>query len=1037
MKPLILTMQAFVPYAARQRIDLRPALDHGLFGIYGATGAGKSTLFTAITYALFGEARGGSALRSHHANDDVLTRVDLIFEVGGRHFRVVREPDQTRPAKRGGGVTTHKHAAWLFDVTGMDLATVSDAAPGKLLAEKKVSTVNARIVEILGYGLQQFQQIVLLPQGRFETFLNAGTNERQQILSELFDVSAYRRLTDHLKQRVAIADQQIKRLRETCESVLSREGFADLGALDEGVLGEAARLQAGELAQTRAKEEAVRAQEAFETAAHNHAAFERHHQAEQAVSALEAQKADDAARRRTLSRARAAAVVEPVANALREAELVLAQAQRQSLDADERARDRLVLHEESERRLTAVLAQRTLVEQQRDEHATCVRFMRLIDESEALAAQARSTAAEAHDRQAAAGQARERLSGLEAQHRESCVALDRARADALLRAELNLALATKETALREARAYESAEARHAAATHEASIAAAADAEAAAALLRADGGVAHIDQALLASHAAHLAAHLSPGEPCAVCGSTHHPAPADARSTAPSQRHHGPGDEVEASATTLAARYQRAKAALNDARRAADEARARKQRCDAVVEEARAALARGPLPEVSAKAIERECRALRERVRACGEAPPVEVLQEATTKLDRKLSEAANALKRAQLEAERASEAASRAEIALQERLAPIPQGLRARSTLEKRLGSLHERIAAFDAALEAGEAARGAAREAVLAADLEAKGARRAVGEATSQVNRRRVAWRSALDESDLSEEQFVASQVSQEEMEALDAATRAFAVALEAARRELATAAAALAQHGRPNMPALEAQRDGARARLEKAQEAQANLRSRYRHLQAMAAQCRALLEDATVQDQRTARLRRLAEAFDGQGKGARVKLETFAIGLMFEHVLEAANLRLGPMTRGRYAFTREGEGASSGGGYRGLEIFVFDSHTGRARAPSTLSGGEKFIAALALALGLSDIVEQSSGRVRLDALFIDEGFGTLDSEDNGGTLEQVLQALPDLVGQGRAIGLISHVPEVQRAVPHGVWITPGAQGSTIEMRL
>jgi exonuclease SbcC len=150
---------------------------------------------------------------------------------------------------------------------------------------------------------------------------------------------------------------------------------------------------------------------------------------------------------------------------------------------------------------------------------------------------------------------------------------------------------------------------------------------------------------------------------------------------------------------------------------------------------------------------------------------------------------------------------------------------------------------------------------------------------------------------------------------------------------------------------------------------------------------------------------------------------------------VLEAANLRLNPMTRGRYCLVRENE--TKGNARRGLGIAVEDTYTGRQRPTSTLSGGETFIAALALALGLSDVVESAHGSVRLDTIFIDEGFGSLDSDGDSGTLETVLQTLQDIVGTSRAVGLISHVPLVQQAIPNGFFVRKTPGGSHIEVRV
>ena len=166
-----------------------------------------------------------------------------------------------------------------------------------------------------------------------------------------------------------------------------------------------------------------------------------------------------------------------------------------------------------------------------------------------------------------------------------------------------------------------------------------------------------------------------------------------------------------------------------------------------------------------------------------------------------------------------------------------------------------------------------------------------------------------------------------------------------------------------------------------------------------------------------------------------SRLDLETYAIGAMFDQVLMAANRRLEPMTSGRFTLEREIE-EGKGRARRGLGILVHDIHTGKARATATLSGGETFMAALSLALGLSDIVEASSGNIHLDTIFIDEGFGSLDTENDSGTLDQVLQTLTNLVSQNRAVGLISHVPLVQQTIPNGFYVRKTLTGSYIETR-
>ncbi len=294
MKPLRLTLQALGPYAGRQIIDFRAALDSGLFGIYGSTGSGKSTIFSAMTFALFGEATNkdqvANSLRSDHADPGLMTEVELVFELGGKQYRIVRWPEQVRPSKRGGGETEEKHKAWLFDVTGMDLSAIDDANPGKVLAEGKVTLVDAKVIELLGYGATQFRQIILLPQGKFETFLTAKTEDRLKILRDLFDVSLYRRLADKLKEDARAAEDMIRTKRTVCDGRLLAEGFDSRDALSSGI--EAAITRQTELTKAAgtAKAKLDAEEKAFQTAAKTDAAFAEHLDAEKAVRDLDSQR---------------------------------------------------------------------------------------------------------------------------------------------------------------------------------------------------------------------------------------------------------------------------------------------------------------------------------------------------------------------------------------------------------------------------------------------------------------------------------------------------------------------------------------------------------------------------------------------------------------------------------------------------------------------------------------------------------------------------------------------------------------------------
>ncbi|MDG2681397.1 SMC family ATPase, partial [Vibrio parahaemolyticus] len=163
----------------------------------------------------------------------------------------------------------------------------------------------------------------------------------------------------------------------------------------------------------------------------------------------------------------------------------------------------------------------------------------------------------------------------------------------------------------------------------------------------------------------------------------------------------------------------------------------------------------------------------------------------------------------------------------------------------------------------------------------------------------------------------------------------------------------------------------------------------------------------------------------------GSRISLHRFVLGVLLDDVLIQASQRLSLMSKGRYILARKTEGFKGAAG-RGLDLVVEDGYTGKMRDVATLSGGESFMAALALALGLSDVVQSYSGGIRLDTLFIDEGFGSLDPE----SLDLAIQTLVDLQQTGRMIGVISHVSELKEQMALRIDVEPSRFGSTVSVK-
>ena len=1022
MKPLLLTLQAVGPYAGRQTINFRAVLDSGLFGIYGATGSGKSTIFSAMTFALFGEAarseQHAATLRSDHADAGLLTEVELVFESAGRTYRIVRQPEQIRPARRGGGETKETHKAWLFDVTGLDLDTLSDTNPGKVLAETKVKIVDDAIEKLLGYGAAQFRQIVLLPQGRFEAFLSADTKERLDILRDLFDVSLYRRLTERLKADADAAEKKVAAARAACIARLSAENFSTMDALAEGIADAEIRHRDQSNAAAKAKAEWDAALHAYQAAAQTDAQFIEHLTAEQNLATLDASRPEIDALAARLKLARIVASLADAASSRDAARTdVDAAHQRQTAAAERLNRDEAEAQRAKKTR-DALAQQSAAIETQNTDLPTRPDHAARLAASEPRRCAATDAQMKARESSTAVETAKAKLATLTSRKDATTKALTAAQSAQVQRLQLNATASHLRERLAAAKAYEDATQKASAAQTSLQRAEATSATAATALHQAQTAFAAAETALLENHAAHLAAHLTPGEPCAVCGSPDHPAPA--RGTSGSQR--------------LDETYALAKATLDTARTRANEAGTQLEIAKQALTESQAVLAALPPPERSSAMLATELQAIEANLSRLAAPADVTALSASLETLDPDIAAAKTSLERAQ-DAERDhAKSAAAAQQSLDDSMAAIPSHLRDATTLQAAITKLGKAISDFDRDTQAAALADQTAAAKHAAALRESETIAAEVERLAAHLTRVESSFADRLAANGLTAADYDRRKSDVPEIPNLEARIRQYDDLRAAAADRLERAAAAIATLTRPDLTSLASARDTAANAFDALNTAATEASARLVQLRKLQSDLAAEGHRLDALEKETAPLRELSEAFSGKTY-QKIDLETFAISTLFDRVLDAANLRLSPMTRGRYSLVRETEG--KGNARRGLGIAVEDTYTGRQRPTSTLSGGETFIAALALALGLSDIVESAHGSVRLDTIFIDEGFGSLDSENDGGTLETVLQTLQDLVGTTRSVGLISHVPLVQQAIPNGFFVTKTPGGSHIEVRV
>lgn len=986
-----LQVQAFGPFAGRVDVDLDAAASAGLFLVHGPTGAGKTSLLDAVCFALYADVPGSRSrrsLRSDHADPGTPPEVVLEMTVAGRRLRITRSPEWYRPKRRGDGTTRVQPSVVLEELRSGRWEALSTR-------HDEVADV---VKDLLGMGLQQFSTVVLLPQGEFARFLRAEPEERRALLERLFDIGVYsdveqwlaetrRTGAAELDEARSALDADLLRLADALEPLATADADTALaeGPLEQladrlrAVAAELAERLTGSLAALDAAESAEgAAQQALADGRAVAAARTRGEAARAGLAALEAAAPEHDARTARLDAADRAAGLR--------GHLAAVERLGREVTELERAVD------DGRRRVTALGVEVD------DDAAVLAEQVAALDDT--VAAVARHTEA-ARDLATALAEGTARAETLRARHARLLLDLPAARTLAADAAALVTRLSVEGGRATDLAAAVAEQERRLALLDEVEADRAARAALDPALLAAREALSDrladliaLRQRRLDEMAAELATALADGEPCPVCGGTEHPRPAHATDPVTPQQLAAAEDEVTDARATLSGLEARA-GALDAAVRTrlvvldgADHATVVAARDAATASLAQARAAERRLAEATA-----------EQARTAAEADRLAALVEQT----------ATAL--GTLE-ERLAEVTTEAEV-VRDRLADdleahavCPCGGTEPAhhrSVHRVLASLaHEQdalMAAHQRRDEASTALDAALAEAGFTALDEAAAALLPVAEADRLRDlvlahgRDRAAALAVLDDPDV----VAALAAPAPDLEAL-------VEAHGLARRAVLTGSAShdvLVRAGR----ALD--------RLRPALEGQAAL--------------------VVGLAERQARVRDLADTVAGSGADNtfRMRLSAFVLAARLEKVAALANERLAVMGAGRYLLEHSDDRAARGA-RSGLGLKVLDQWTGRVRDTATLSGGEAFMASLALALGLADAVREEVGGLDLGTLFVDEGFGSLDDD----SLEQVVSVLDGLREGGRAVGVVSHVADLRSRITHQVVVTKGVSGSGVTVR-
>lgn len=997
-----LTVTAFGPFGGTQTVDFDALSSAGLFLLHGATGSGKTSVLDAVCFALYGRVPGNrekftTTLRSDHADPHTPTEVVLDVTVQDRRLEITRRPEQRRPKRRGSGLTTDK----AFAALRMYHPATGTWKP----LSRSHQEIGEEIGQLLGMSREQFCQVVLLPQGDFARFLRADAEARGRLLGHLFDTRRFadaeqclaeRRRT--LSERVRSADAGLLRLahrmsqaavdhtaddREREDNPLPEPEPGD-PALAADILRWAAvarcsareRLASASAAAAEAKAAYAAARQAAAEARELAERRQRLADARRRAAGLEAQRAEIDRLRTRLERAQAADTVAPALDLRQAAE----REYRAAAEGEQCARAQL--REVCPGEVVGGAAELAARERTcRAELATLDAVRRAEERVAHLDAERRTLDREAGQDEELLQDTGAWLASWEHERDRLQRAVDTAQASAARAGELGAKLDAARRRLDAARRRESL-------TREIETAEEQSRRAEQRAAEAQRHWLDLRERRLDGMAAELAAALVDGERCAVCGATDHPAPA----------------RPDAGHVDRAAE-EKALADHRDAERGRAEAAQQVQRLHAALESAVAESAVGSLDELAAAAE----RLQREYDGARDAAGQVMAAREALARAEREYRDRLSGQRAVE---QRVAARASRREALLAER--------------DRLRQSISEQCDDFAAAADrAGRLERqaellAAAAEAVRAAESAAQRVKEADARAADAAFRARFDTPQAAAEAVLDKARRSALQDRLDRHRAEEAA-----VAAELSDRQLLAAA----EEPDRDPDTAERAADAANDRWRRTAATESAARTRCAELDRLSAEAAAdarRLAPVREAYELVARIASLAAGTSTENE-RRMRLESYVLAARLEQVAAAASARLARMSSGRYTLVHSADRA--GRGRHGLGLHVVDAWTGRERDTATLSGGETFFASLALALGLADVVTEESGGVRLDTLFVDEGFGSLDEH----SLDEVLDVLDSLRDRDRCVGIVSHVADLRQRIPAQLEVTKSRHGSAL----
>lgn len=1016
MKPIQLTMCAFGPYKGREVVDFRELEGNRLFVISGATGAGKTTIFDGIAFALYGSGSGmdrkeNKTLRSDFADDKLNTSVELLFEVAGKTYRVLR---QLSHVKLGNKTATGEAYAFM--------EVLADGSEVKAVERQRATDINARIEEIIGLTYDQFNQIIMLPQGEFRKLLTSPSENKEVILRKIFKTERYGEMVKRLEDKKQQAQQQMKHVEAMKNSYIEQLSGAlppRDSQLFELLAGNANLYQ---IQDALLEEQKFYQQEITERSTQYDEAFCVHSEQQQRLleqqtinSRLEqlaakkeillqrqAEAPSYDAKRVEAEQAVKASMLEPLnirclnlkkeldqkASQLQQTESNYELAQQQAVEAhteleqqreQEEERQQLAIQIRDLEKLKPVyeelaqqqkLVQQLLQKQKQSKQHVETLATQLTSEQQTLAQMTETV----QQRQQQVDELPERMTRQQQLKQQT---------------QLLEQLATA-TAKYEGLQQQAEKAQQGFVTVKTMYT-------------------EQEQLWLQNQAYHLAQKLEVDCPCPVCGSTTHPNVVEPSGELV--------DEVE-----LEQLRERRDLAAQQATQASAQAQVAQQ----TVEQLMAEVVGYGISQEQIATLQHELQtteielanlqALRQQLQQ--NKAQIQQLQQTVQHVQQELQNEERTCY--QLDNEVGQQT-----VLLTQKQQQIPQHVASLAELTDALQQAVKKAVLLQQAWDTAQKNYEQARSAVVELEQAVKFTTEAKRELTERLNNERVEFLVAQKQAGFADYgAFTAAKRSEAQIQSLLVAYEQFKTALQSLEAEITFESGQLQGFQQQDVTALAEHVQALKLAYEQALQAVNAAKECERKCIDYEEKLERIAMDSAQLEQISNEIIDLHNVLRGNNT-KKISFERFVQISYLEQITDAANHHLYALSNGQYRLTcserQEGFGRQSG-----LALDVYDSYTGQERDVKTLSGGEKFNASLCLALGMADVIQSFQGNVRIDTMFIDEGFGTLDEE----SLMRAIDVLIALQQTGRIIGVISHVAELKAAMPAILHVTKTKAG-------